>query len=391
MSKRGVLTHITPLPAYITREAAIELLHDHSLMITLNPLVTHHGRCEPPRHALPEEMESVWYEITDKIEYVPGTPLAGNVTYTACMHDMPTGLQTHIHAPAGLEIRGKWQILGTMPGEKREAVEIHTEQHGIPLEGLYLREDSDLRCNFMLTSIARKNLKKGHAGLIKRLLERTAHLAPRGPTGASVTVNSLPRIQTWQSETSTSMRSPDNSPSRDPAPKGGRRYDKELQKRTLHYQNNGYSVSVSSGRDGNEPMIPPSLDLHPAYRADRRHADKYQAYRAAGTGPSYHGRYPSQDSRHAGSPRSGSPVSLMEDDHPQSAYRTIPPPVEDLLSKPLPRTPNGLDQQEQDLVLPSYQEYQQRSAQEWQQYHQRQQAHELQQMELDRAQEKHYG
>ena len=125
MNKRSQITHITPLPSYVSRDAVLELLHDHSTIITLNPLVTHHGRTPPPEHALPDEHSSAWYEITDKIEYIPGTSLTGSVTYTACMHDLPNGLQTHVHAPAGLEIRGKWQLLGWLPGEEREHPLVH--------------------------------------------------------------------------------------------------------------------------------------------------------------------------------------------------------------------------------------------------------------------------
>ncbi|EED13662.1 hypothetical protein TSTA_099150 [Talaromyces stipitatus ATCC 10500] len=226
MNRRSQITHITPLPSYVSRDAVLELLHDHSVMITLNPLVTHHGRTTPPPHALPDEHFSAWYEITDKIEYIPGTGFTGSVTYTACMHDLPTGLQTHIHAPAGLEIRGKWQLLGWLPGEQRLAPEIGIEQYDIPKEGLYLREDCDLRCNFFLTHFVKKNLYKSHELFVKRLLEM-ARERTQAPT--------VPRVRLDNGIEDVDVHVLSDSP---PRPR---------QRAALEWQANGYSVSVSGG------------------------------------------------------------------------------------------------------------------------------------------------
>ncbi|KAL1984389.1 hypothetical protein VTN96DRAFT_9168 [Rasamsonia emersonii] len=178
MFKRSVFTHITPLPSYVPRDVVVDILHSHGEMIELNPLVTSHRRCDPPPAlALPDELEAAWYEITDRISYLPGGLLSGSVTYYGCFHDLPRGLQTHVHAPAGLEIRAKWQVCGNMPGEPRAPVELGMEKLRIPKEGLYLREDVDLRCSLVLLGMVKKNLKKSHAGLVERLLERTRHLA----------------------------------------------------------------------------------------------------------------------------------------------------------------------------------------------------------------------
>lgn len=171
MKKRSTITHVTALPSYVSRAAVLELLHDHSTLITLNPLVTNHGQMTPPAHALEDEKNSAWYEVTDKIEYVPGTNLTGSVTYTACMHDTPNGLQTHIHAPAGLEIRAKWQLLGRLPGEKPSAPEIGVEQYNVPREGLYIREDCEIKCNILLINFVKRNMLKSHKVFVERLLQ----------------------------------------------------------------------------------------------------------------------------------------------------------------------------------------------------------------------------
>jgi len=135
-------------------------------MIELNPLVISHLPCKAPPQAPADEFHCLWYELTDRISYLPG--IKGSVSYKACFHNLPKGLQTHIYAPAGLEIKEKWAIGGNDKGEEREILELGL--HGVPREGLYLREDVDMKCNMFMTSFVKKTLKKAHAVLVERLL-----------------------------------------------------------------------------------------------------------------------------------------------------------------------------------------------------------------------------
>ncbi|TKX20754.1 hypothetical protein C1H76_7142 [Elsinoe australis] len=166
MSKRTLYTIITPLPATITRETAIDALHNHAEMIELNPLVIRHSQCRAPPHAPADEFHATWYELTDKISYFPG--IKGKVSYKACFHDLPKGLQTHVYAPAGLEIKEKWSIGGNEQGEPREVLELGLT--GVPRDGLYLREDVDMTCNFFLTGFVKKTLRRAHSVLVDRLV-----------------------------------------------------------------------------------------------------------------------------------------------------------------------------------------------------------------------------
>ena len=165
-----MMTHITPLPATISRETAVAFLHKHEEMISLNPLVIRHTRTSAPPNAAPDETEGmVWYEITDEIQYIPGTPLKGEVSYKAGFYDLPTGLQTHTFAPAGVDIQGKWTVGGNAPGEKREPIEIGIQK---PSDGLYLREEVDLKCNILMSNFVKRNLKKSHATLVDNLVKK---------------------------------------------------------------------------------------------------------------------------------------------------------------------------------------------------------------------------
>lgn len=135
-------------------------------MIDLNPLVIYRAPCKPPRFAPSDEYFSTWYTLKDKIQYIPGSDkMAGDVTYNACFHDLPLGLQTHVYAPMGLEIRNKWTLGESKMGE---AVELGLD---IPKQGLWLREDVDMRCNLLMTPFVKKTLKKAHKVLVEKLLQ----------------------------------------------------------------------------------------------------------------------------------------------------------------------------------------------------------------------------
>ncbi|KAL8776910.1 MAG: hypothetical protein Q9194_002864 [Teloschistes cf. exilis] len=170
MPKRTVFTTITALPAGITRDTVLETLHNHTEMIDLNPLVIERHPIKAPRKATPEEYHSIWYHVVDRINYFPG--YQGRTEFDVCFHDLKIGLQTHCYAPLGLDIKDKWTLGGTLPHEPKEPVEMGI---GVPKEGLWLREDVDMKCNIMATSFVKRTLKKAHATLVERLVEK-AHL-----------------------------------------------------------------------------------------------------------------------------------------------------------------------------------------------------------------------
>ncbi|KAH6716925.1 hypothetical protein DL95DRAFT_518902 [Leptodontidium sp. 2 PMI_412] len=170
MSKRTVFTTLTPLPPGVSREVVMETLKSHTEMIDLNPLVIERHLIKPPPNATPEEYHCIWYSLTDRVQYLPGGLASGQVTYTCCFHDLKDGLQTHCYAPMGLDIKGKWTLGGSLPGEPIAPVELGL---GAPLHGLWLREDVDMRCNIMMGGFVKKTLKKAHSSLVGRLLVKS--------------------------------------------------------------------------------------------------------------------------------------------------------------------------------------------------------------------------
>lgn len=186
-------------------------LRNHVEMIDLNPLVIHREACPPPDNATEEEMSSSWYRITDKIAYLPGGIASSSVHYHGCFHDLPNGLQTHVHAPMGLELRSTWTLNGNLPGEPREPLELGAEALGIPREGLYLREECIMKCNMMMVSFVKKAIKKSHGSLVEKLLAK-AKLVDMDKSNASfVTSGYVPPHRQNSSDYQDSQSSGDGS------------------------------------------------------------------------------------------------------------------------------------------------------------------------------------
>ncbi|KAL2754322.1 hypothetical protein ACRALDRAFT_1081404 [Sodiomyces alcalophilus JCM 7366] len=192
MLKRTTFTTITPLPPDVSRETVIDFFHNHLEMIDLNPLIKERHPIPPPAYAPPDEKHCIWYSLTDEISYLPRISVASsNVTYTCAFHDLPGGLQTHCYAPMGLDIRSRWSVGGTLPGEPREPQELGL---GAPKTGLYVREDVDIRCNILMASFVKKTLKKSHHVLVKMLGARAGVASSQCPEPRGRVNRTLPSM-----------------------------------------------------------------------------------------------------------------------------------------------------------------------------------------------------
>jgi hypothetical protein len=171
MRKKVVYTQVTPIPSYIPRQLAIDLLHNHGEIINLNPLVLNHEPIKAPRDAPADEFYSTWYEIEERIQYIPGAGSmgSGKIKFKGCFHDMPWGIQTHMYAPMNIDLRNKWRVAGNQPGEPREPTEMGI---GAPNEGLYLREDVEIKCNFTMVSFVKKEMKASAKKMVDRLVKK---------------------------------------------------------------------------------------------------------------------------------------------------------------------------------------------------------------------------
>lgn len=244
MSKRTVFTTITPLPPGVTRHHVLSTLHNHVEMIDLNPLVIDRHPIKPPSKATPEEFHCVWYLVTDRVSYLPGGLVSSKISYPACFHDLANGIQTHIYAPMGLEIRGKWTLGGSLPSEPAAPVEMGI---GVPMQGLYVREDVDMRCNILMTGFVKKTLKAAHAELVQRLSVKA-------------------QIEGVKLQNETSLAGPSGSEGRAPTYAGSDQGSAAL-------GSPGFSPAMGYVDGKASPFVPQPSPMQQAYM-DRRHSQQ---------------------------------------------------------------------------------------------------------------------
>ncbi|KAF3361345.1 hypothetical protein VdG1_00954 [Verticillium dahliae VDG1] len=188
LRRHEVLTVVTPIPSFIPRQLAINILHSHSEVITLNPLVVEYRPISAPRDAAADEYYSDWYEIVERRQIIParGKPGSGmitfngyfrDITFNGCFHNMPWGLQTHIKAPMNVDLRSKYCIAGNQSGiEPPERRELGLESLGAPTDGIYLREDIEITCNIALLSYVKTRLKAASKEVVQRIIKKAEQL-----------------------------------------------------------------------------------------------------------------------------------------------------------------------------------------------------------------------
>lgn len=141
----------------------------------MNPLVTGVRSIPAPRNAGNDEYFSSWYEITEIITW--GFGLKKKIAFNGCFHDQPWGMQSHVFAPMGTDMRQTYRVGGNQPGEPRETRELGVDT---PMDGLYLREDVNITCQVPLAAgFVKKEMKDASAAMIERL-RRKAELLDEG-------------------------------------------------------------------------------------------------------------------------------------------------------------------------------------------------------------------
>ncbi|KAI1259755.1 hypothetical protein F5Y18DRAFT_408116 [Xylariaceae sp. FL1019] len=175
LSKKEVYTIVTPIPSFIPRQLAIDILHSHGEVINVNPLVLSYKQIKAPRTAAADEYFSTWYEITERVQVLPGIGKLGSskISFNACFHDVPWGLQSHVYAPLGIDMRNKYRIAGNQPGvEPPEQAELGLAELGVPKTGLYLREDIEIRCNITMVSTVKSQMKAASKEMVNRIIKK---------------------------------------------------------------------------------------------------------------------------------------------------------------------------------------------------------------------------
>jgi hypothetical protein len=253
MRRKDVYTNITPIPSCVPRQLALDILHSHGEIITLNPLVLSHQPIRPPRNAVADEYYSTWYEITERVQYVPGLGKmgSGKISFKGSFSNVSWGLQTHMYAPMGIDLQSKWRIGGNQPDEPPESWERRSD--GAPQNGLYLREDIQIECNRTLISFVRTQLKAASKVLVDRLIKK-AELLDAGVLEAMMedgklkTFNPADRSSRHLLRPSYSTRS-------------SRRYSDQMSSTSSNYEPRSPTDSIPAGPQ--KYIMPPKYGREP--------------------------------------------------------------------------------------------------------------------------------
>ncbi|RYP61012.1 hypothetical protein DL770_009863 [Monosporascus sp. CRB-9-2] len=225
LRKKEAYMVVTPIPDYIPRQLAIDILHSHGEVITLNPLVLSHQPIPAPRDAVDaDEYFATWYNITERVQYVPGLGRLGSgvISFRGCFHDLPWGLQTHIYAPMGVDLRVRYRIAGNQPGVEPPASRPEIGVAGAPRDGLYLREDIEIRCNIAMMGLVKSQMKAASKEMVARIIKK-AELLDAGVLQAMIedgklkTVNPRDKTYTGGASSSNISTSPPVSPPQSPS------------------------------------------------------------------------------------------------------------------------------------------------------------------------------
>ncbi|KAL4973090.1 hypothetical protein BDW66DRAFT_143005 [Aspergillus desertorum] len=197
LRKKEVYTTTTPIPPSVPRQLAIDILHSHSEIITLSPLVLSHHPVKAPQDAPAEEYYLTWYEITERVQYVPGIGKmgSGKISFKGCFRDEAWGLVTHVYAPLGIDLRNRYRIVdGADDPVLRLGSGVDWSPSGEAGKGLYLCVDTELECNITLMPLVKGQQKAASKALIDRLVKK-AELLDAGVLQASMTEDG--KLRTW--------------------------------------------------------------------------------------------------------------------------------------------------------------------------------------------------
>ncbi len=183
LRRKESFTVETPIPRFVPRQLAIDSLHAHDEVITLNPLVLSHQHIPAPRTATTDEYFNDWYEIVQRIQYVPaiGKPGSGKITFRGCFHNMPWGLQTHVYAPMDIDLRNEYYIT-----EARQATQQFVTQESpvqavdTPNDALHLCNNIQVQCNIAMMSFVKAQLTAANKEMVQRIVKKAGKCGQRG-------------------------------------------------------------------------------------------------------------------------------------------------------------------------------------------------------------------
>lgn len=185
-----------------------------------------------------------------------------------------------------------------MPGEAPEPRELGIE---VPRDGLYIREDGDMKCNRMLSSFVRKNLDNAHKVLVERILKKAERVEETIKTMGQTPITPGPGTPRFQPGSHMSNSQILNTPAV---------YNRPLSPQMLSPQQ--------------DMPWQQQMSMHPAYRSDDKRMSTYSL-------PPYQAHAQQQRMSYYAPPKQPEPSKQFLAELPGSTFHTgnLSPPQRD--------------------------------------------------------------
>lgn len=147
----------TAIPSDVNPQVLVKLLHDHSFLITMSPIVTRHS----PRD---EEDGKITYDVWENIDLLPFGLWKHEIHFTAAFQDKGDGVVSWIEAPLGFNSKANYTVRGAKAGEEDSEA-----------SGMVLEEEIESACSVVFKPFVEWTMvpvrKKMHAQLTEKARE----------------------------------------------------------------------------------------------------------------------------------------------------------------------------------------------------------------------------
>ncbi|KAK3113223.1 hypothetical protein LTR53_009709 [Teratosphaeriaceae sp. CCFEE 6253] len=96
---------MTPVPQDVSPETLIKLLHDHSFLITMSPIVTRHQ--EVDRELMSNK---ITYDVWEVLDLLPFGLWKHEIQFRCAFANKPDGVVSWIEAPMGFTSRAEYSV-----------------------------------------------------------------------------------------------------------------------------------------------------------------------------------------------------------------------------------------------------------------------------------------
>ncbi|QUC17801.1 uncharacterized protein UV8b_02042 [Ustilaginoidea virens] len=165
----ATLRHVTALPENLNPAKGIQLLHDHSLVIQSNPLMTKYEAISRPTEHQPKLPEGrgldgagspKHYRVTDKVHTLPAGLWDSDVVSTYEFFNLENGVFVRIRSPLDTTMETVWSVQ-----ERAEA------------DGHELVEEVVVKCSRLILGAVKSLCESGWRSMHEKMVQMMQHEA----------------------------------------------------------------------------------------------------------------------------------------------------------------------------------------------------------------------